>query len=717
MNAPTEPEFTNRLALETSPYLLQHAHNPVHWLPWGQEAFDLAREQDKPILLSIGYATCHWCHVMAHESFENSSIAEIMNRHFVCVKVDREERPDVDRIYMAAVQAMTGAGGWPMTVFLEPGGKPFYAGTYFPPQDGFGRPGFPRLLEAVNDAWQNKRGELEHSADALTTAIQDFSARGGRAGELNPDLSARALSNLSARFDAVNGGFGDAPKFPAPTTLEFLLQHFHRTGSEQALEMALFTLEKMARGGLYDQLGGGFHRYSVDARWAVPHFEKMLYDNAQLVRVYLHGLQIVRGREGDGERSKLLERVVRETLDYLLREMTQTGPVGADLSKTSSEGGFYSAQDADSEGIEGKFFTWTPAEFAEVLGEDAPDLIEHYGVTEAGNFLDPHHSEFGSRSVLCLPVLEQFAARQYLTEELRQAALERIAWSKQRLFAAREGRIKPITDDKVLTSWNGLALAAFSEAARVLSEPDYLRVALENARFFQAHMQAPDGRLFHTYRQGQAKITGLLEDVALYGLGLLELYKACGDLTWLEWARELWTVALRDHWDDSSEAFYSSAPFSGNSGGEPLIARMQEFFDAAVMSDNAAASLLGLWIDRYYSDAGALEHAGKVVLGSVGEMLRAASGFGGLWQGFELLLAERTEIVLMGSPEERVRLERSVASFYLPFTAIAPASSADSSLSLLEGRTGEGVAYVCRNMACELPTRAVKVLEGLLERI
>ena len=696
MNAPTEPEFTNRLALETSPYLLQHAHNPVNWLPWGQEAFDAAREQDKPILLSIGYATCHWCHVMAHESFENSSIAEIMNRYFICVKVDREERPDVDRIYMAAVQAMTGAGGWPMTVFLEPGGKPFYAGTYFPPQDGPGRPGFPRLLEAVSDAWSNKREELEHSAAALTTALQDVSARGGRAGELDPDLSARALSNLSARFDAVNGGFGDAPKFPAPTTLEFLLQHYSRTANEQALEMALFTLERMARGGIYDQLGGGFHRYSVDARWAVPHFEKMLYDNAQLVRVYLHALQIVRqraGHESSSERTELLERVVRETLDYLLREMH------------SSEGGFYSAQDADSEGIEGKFFTWTPAEFREVLGEDAPDLLEHLGVTEAGNFLDPHHPEFGSRSVLHLPQFETLEGRS-------RENLDKLAWSKQRLFAAREGRVKPITDDKVLTSWNGLALAAFAEAARVLSEPHYLRVALENARFFQTRMQAPDGRLFHTYRQGQAKITGLLEDVALYGLGLLELYKACGDLTWLEWARELWTVALRDHWDDSSGAFFSSA-----TGGETLIARMQEFFDAAVMSDNAAAALLGLWINRYFGDADALEHAQKVVLGSVGEMLRAASGFGGLWQGFELLLSQRTEIVLMGSLEERVPLERVVAGFYLPFTALAPALSTDSSLALLENRTGEGVAYVCRDMACELPTRAVRVLESLLEGI
>lgn len=692
--------FTNRLALETSPYLLQHAQNPVDWYGWGPEAFEAAKAQDKPILLSIGYATCHWCHVMAHESFENPQIAEIMNRLYVCVKVDREERPDVDRIYMAAVQSMTGAGGWPMTVFLKPDGKPFYAGTYFPPDDRYGRPGFPRLLEAVSDAWNNKREELEQNADVLTQSIQDFAARGGRAGELDPNLSARAVENLTARFDAENGGFGDAPKFPAPTTLEFMLQYFKRTGDRRILELALFTLEKMAQGGIYDQLGGGFHRYSVDARWAVPHFERMLYDNAQLARVYLHALQIVRRQDSSSAnssaRAQLLERVVRETLDYLVCEMR------------SEEGGFYSAQDADSEGIEGKFFTWTPAEFQELLGEDSSLLEQYFGVTEAGNFLDPHHPDFGSRSVLHLP--------QPATPRTRED-LERIAWGKQRLFAAREGRIKPITDDKVITSWNGLALAAFAEAARVLDEPSYLMLALENAQFFQTHMKAPDGRLFHTYRLGQAKITGLLEDVSLYGLGLIELYKSCGDLQWLEWARELWTVALRDHWDDSSGAFFSSA-----SGGESLIARMQEFFDAAVMSDNAAAALLGLWIDRYYGDVNALEHAQKVVLGSVGEMLRAASGFGGLWQGFELLLSPRTEVVLMGTPDERVGLEQTVAQFYLPFTALAPAAltpaeGADPRLALLEGRTGDGVAYVCQNMTCELPTRVERVLEGLLERI
>ena len=461
----------NRLADETSPYLLQHADNPVDWYPWGEEAFERARAEDKPLLLSVGYSSCHWCHVMAHESFEDETIAALMNEAFVNVKVDREERPDVDNVYMTATQALTGSGGWPMTVFLTPGGKPFYAGTYFPPEDGHGRPGFPRVLTALRDLWRDDRGRVLGSAQDITERLQaavarQYASEDGPA-EASAELAAEALESLWRGFDEEWGGFGNAPKFPNPGGLEFLLMHEARRRGEggapgTAGRMVLSTLRTMAAGGMYDQLGGGFARYSVDRQWLVPHFEKMLYDNAQLARVYLHGYQF----GGD----PAFEVIVRETLDYLEREMLD------------DSGGFYSAQDADSEGIEGKFFVWTRAELHAVLGEeDARICGAVYGVTEGGNFEDPHHPEFGRRNVLSRyrPLGE--IARDFGLDE---AELEtRLAGWRAALLAEREQRVWPGLDDKVLTSWNGLALAAFAEAGRVLGDARYLEIARRNAEF------------------------------------------------------------------------------------------------------------------------------------------------------------------------------------------------------------------------------------------
>jgi len=661
----------NRLAYETSPYLQQHKDNPVEWYPWGEDAFQRAREEDKPILLSVGYSTCHWCHVMAHESFENEETARLMNEHFVNVKVDREERPDVDGVYMTAVQATTGAGGWPMTVFLTPDGQPFYAGTYYPPRDAYGRPGFPRVLQSVAEAWRERRQDLLQNADLITRHVREQAAEERPDRALPATFEQEALQRLRAHFDEQHGGFGNAPKFPSPTTLAYLLTR------PAGRDMALVTLERMALGGLYDQLGGGFHRYSVDERWLVPHFEKMLYDNAQLARAYLHAAQL--------SSDPVYLRTVRETLAYLEREML------------SGEGGFYSAQDADSEGIEGRFFVWTPDEIRDVLGEDADVALTYWGVTDAGNFEDPHHPEFGRRSVLSVQMRPSELARRLDRDP--QEFRTYLGELKMRLLEARELRVRPGTDEKVLTSWNGLAVAAFAEAGRVLGEAHYVDIARQNANFAWTMLRSEDGSLFHTYKDGQARVTGLLEDQALYALGLLELYRATGEFTWLTWARDLWDVIVRDYWDETAGAFWSTS-----TGAEALIARQQHAFDAAVISENAAAAQLGAWMTRYFGDENGERIARRVVRSFAEEMTSVPSGFGGLWFAHALTESLPSEVAIVGGPEARAPLERVIGRFFLPFTVLAP-SAGGGGLPLLEGRSGDGVAYVCRNFACDLPAR------------
>ena len=601
--APAIEIAMNRLADESSPYLRQHAGNPVDWYPWGEAAFARARAEDRPILLSIGYSTCHWCHVMAHESFEDTAVAAYMNAHFVNVKLDREERPDVDAVYMAAVQAMTGAGGWPMTVFLLPDGRPFYAGTYFPPSDRQGMPGFTRVLASVAGAWRARRGDLLQNAEALTEHVQAISAPRGTATELPEDLAARGLEKLKGVFDAQFGGFGGAPKFPAPTLLTYLLTQ------PEGRDMALLTLRQMAQGGLHDQLGGGFHRYSVDARWLVPHFEKMLYDNAQLARAYLWAWQV----SGD----EFFLKIARDILAYLERELR------------SPEGGFYSAQDADQEGIEGLFFVWTPGEFREVLGHEADLALLHFGVTEAGNFMDPHHPEFGRRTVLSVVMDVPELLTDWRLQEMDHTATEdevraRLERARRKLFEARQHRPRPGLDDKVLTSWNGLALSAFAEAARLTGEAHYLEVARQNADFVRAKMADGRGGLRHVWGGGRARVAGLLEDQALYALGLIELYRAGGDLAHLTWARELWDVVRGEYWDEAGGVFLSTG-----AGAEDLIARRAEGFDAAVLSDNAAAALLGAWMARYFDDPGAEVKARRVVQGYAPTCWRRPAASGG----------------------------------------------------------------------------------------
>ena len=592
----------NRLARETSPYLLQHAENPVDWFPWGKEAFAKAEAEDKPILLSVGYSACHWCHVMAHESFEDEVTAELMNEGFVSVKVDREERPDVDAIYMNAVQAMTGAGGWPMTVAMTPDGKPFFGGTYYPPEDRYGHPSFKRVLASLADAWRTRREEVMKSAEGMTQYLGQLSNLPTQPGDLNAGILDDALKSLQTSFDRVSGGFGGAPKFPPHSTLDFLLNR----PEPQAKEMADLTLTKMARGGIYDHLGGGFARYSVDAIWLVPHFEKMLYDNAQLARRYLRAYQ----QTGQ----PLYKETAVGVLEWVKREMLDPS------------GGFYSALDADSEGVEGKFYVWDEDEVEALLGEDAPLAKAYYGVSSAGNFEGKN-------------ILNVTRSKEEIAEQLNLSSEDfekRLARVNEVLFEAREKRVRPGLDDKILLSWNGLMLAAFADAGRILERQDYLDIAVKSAKFIRLEMLR-DGRLLHSYKNGEAKIAGLLEDYAYFGLGLVALYQATFDSQWLLLALELADTITKHFHDSENGGFFSTAD-----DAEKLIVRPKDFFDAAVPSDNGAAAELLLMLARYTDNRKWEDFAAGAIKPMTEAMKRQPSGFGTLLGGAREI-AERTQ--------------------------------------------------------------------------
>ena len=551
----SEHKHTNSLINETSPYLLQHAHNPVDWYPWGEEALAKAKTENKPILLSIGYSACHWCHVMEHESFENEDIAALMNENFVNIKVDREERPDLDQIYMNAVQMMTHHGGWPMTVFLTPEGVPFYGGTYFPPEDRYNMPGFPRVLISLAEAYRERPNDVAETAASVVKELERLSVARESSELLTSEFLDSAFRGIIKNYDPVHGGFGSAPKFPPAMTLEFLLRTYHRTGRPQALEIVAHTSRKMAEGGIYDQLGGGFHRYSVDARWLVPHFEKMLYDNALLSRLYLHYYQLTR--------EEWARQIAEGILDYVVREMTDPA------------GGFYSTQDADSEGVEGKFFVWTLDEIKSVLGEqDAALFSSYYNITEAGNFEDKNILNV-TRS------LEEVAAETNVT---RSELEESLARSRSKLFEVRERRIKPGRDEKILTAWNGMMLASFAEAAAILDREDYLKIARRNARFVLDNLRA-DGLLLRTYKDGKAKLNAYLEDYAFLADGLLTLYEVSGELEWFEETLAIANKMIEEFWDGQEGGFF----YTGKSH-EALIVRSKDYFDNATPSGNSVAA-------------------------------------------------------------------------------------------------------------------------------
>jgi uncharacterized protein YyaL (SSP411 family) len=671
-----QAQFTNHLIDESSPYLLQHAHNPVDWYPWGDEAFEVARRENKPVLLSIGYSACHWCHVMAHESFENEEIAKLMNENFVNIKVDREERPDLDQIYMNAVQMMTHHGGWPMTVFLTPDAVPFYGGTYFPPQDRYNIPGFPRVLIGVAEAYRDKQDEIRETSASLINELRRLSITNGSDHPIETELLDAAYVGVVRNYDSINGGFGGAPKFPPAMTLEFLLRTYVRTGNREALEMVKYTCGKMANGGMYDQIGGGFHRYSTDARWLVPHFEKMLYDNALLSRLYLHYFQV------SGEQSA--HETVEGILDYVLREMTHPG------------GGFYSTQDADSEGHEGKFFVWDLKEIEQALGEmDAATFSAYYNITESGNFEGKN-----------IPNVTQ------LSEEIAASLKE----SRRKLFELRETRIKPDRDEKILTAWNGLMLASFAEAGVILNRRDYTDAARRNAEFVLSNLRE-DGRLLRTWKDGRAKFNAYLEDYAFLSEGLLTLFETTGELRWLKEAIALADRMIEEFWDDESGGFY----FTGKSH-ESLIVRSKDYFDNATPSGNSVAAMVLLRLAAL-TGRESYRSLATAVLREIGEQIRRyPSGFGYALSAVDFLLSTPKEVAIVGKDQADIRpLLAETWRRYLPNKVVAPGFGPDSDTAqitpLLANRpllNGLATAYVCEHFACKQPVTDVSAFSEQL---
>jgi uncharacterized protein YyaL (SSP411 family) len=658
----------NRLADATSPYLLQHAGNPVDWYPWGPEALERARQEDKPILLSIGYAACHWCHVMERESFEDEETARLMNELVVAVKVDREERPDLDAIYMDAVQAMTGHGGWPMTVFLTPEGVPFFAGTYFPKEDRHGLPAFTKVLTAVAGAWRDRRGEVVEQGSRVLAVVENESRHAASREPLSEHLLFEAHTNLRRSFDPTWGGFGGAPKFPQPMALEFLLRS-HLRGLAESLEMAERTLDRMASGGIHDHLGGGFHRYSVDERWHVPHFEKMLYDNAQLARLYVHAWQVTGANR--------YRRVAEDTLGYLERELRHP------------DGGFFSSQDADSDGEEGAFFAWTWEQLVDLVGEDGAGA---FGATPAGNW------EKG-RNVLLLG-------------EGRAEPDEGLG---RRLFEARERRVKPATDDKVLTAWNGLAVAAFAEAGRAFDEPRYVDAAVRAAEFVVANLRRADGRLLRSWRDGRASGVGYLDDHALLADGLLTLYETTFDPRWFHEARSLAAAMIELFSDAQGGGFFQTG-----SDAEALVIRPKELFDNAVPSGNSAAATV---LQRLALLTGEveLERAGVGALRAVADlMVRAPSVLGQALSALDLYVGPSREVAIVGQPgaDDTDRLLREVHGRFLPNVVVAAAPPGrQDGIALLHDRAsveGKATAYVCQRFVCQLPVTDPEALAAQL---
>jgi uncharacterized protein len=669
----------NRLANETSPYLLQHKDNPVDWYPWGEEALKRAREEDKPVLLSVGYSACHWCHVMERESFEDDETARMMNEHFVNIKVDREERPDIDSIYMAAVQAITRHGGWPMTVFLTPDGAPFYGGTYFPPIPSRGMPSFQQLLLSVVDAFENRREEILESAESVRGYLQASTAAVmPKAESSGTGLLDSAAGVLLSQLDRRFGGFGGAPKFPQAMNLEVLLRHHHRTGEISALDGVELTCRQMANGGIYDQLGGGFSRYSVDGYWLVPHFEKMLYDNALLSRLYLETYQAT----GDA----FYRRIAEETLDYVLRDMT------------SEEGGFYSAEDADSEGEEGKFYVWTPDELEAALDPDEASLAARYwDVSERGNF--------EGKNILHVARPPEAVADEFglSTEEL----WARIATIRAKLFAVREERVRPGRDEKVLAAWNGLMLRSFALAARVTGREDYREAAVKNATFIVEKLKE-DGRIHRSYKDGRARFNGYLEDYAMTADGLVALYEATFETRWLVEADALLEAVSELFWDEENRAFYDTP-----TDHEELVTRPRDVYDSAAPSGTSVATEVLLKLALFLDRADYRQRAEDVLEELAGGMEKLPGGFGRLLCALDFSASEPREVAVVGDPEapDTKALLEAVYSGYLPNKVVAGRSPDDDEagglIPLLAQRTareGKATAYVCVHYSCQTPT-------------
>ncbi|HUQ19501.1 MAG TPA: thioredoxin domain-containing protein [Gemmatimonadaceae bacterium] len=673
----------NRLAGETSPYLLQHRDNPVDWYPWGEEALERARKENRPILLSIGYAACHWCHVMAHESFENEDTARLMNELFVNIKVDREERPDLDSIYMQAVQAMTGHGGWPMTVFLKPDGAPFYGGTYYPPTDRQGMPSFRRVLQSVADAYTNRRDAIESTSQQLRKIYDSVALFASTDSGITAHDLELAYRGLARQYDIRNGGFGGAPKFPPTMSLDFLLRHWKRTGTDYALQMVTESFQRMSRGGLYDQIGGGFHRYTVDGIWLVPHFEKMLYDNALLIRLGSHLWQATKEEE--------VRRVTFETIEWVAKEMT------------SPSGGFYSSLDADSEGHEGKFYVWSEDEIDSVLGSEAALIKSHFGITARGNFegkniltvaADPHAT----------------AARNGLSADELQG---RIASARSLLYEERAKRVWPGRDEKILAGWNGLMLRGIATAARVFGDPQHKELALANGKFLYENM-ARDNRVMRTHKNGETRIPGFLEDHAAVALAFLAVYELTFDETWVERARGIADSMIRWFGDADTGAFFDTA-----SDAEQLITRPRDATDNAMPSGSSLATEVLFVLGDLTGDQTMLDR-GRQVLNSLSEAApKYPTAFGHLLGVADMAVHGAIEVAIAGHRDDQDfrLLEREVARHYVPSLILAGGDAAQSSIALMSGRNGNdrATAYVCRSYLCDVPAAEVSLLGAQLE--
>ncbi|HXA08696.1 MAG TPA: thioredoxin domain-containing protein [Chthoniobacterales bacterium] len=713
---PAHVEHTNRLAREKSPYLLQHAHNPVDWYPWGEEAFAKARREKKPIFLSIGYSTCHWCHVMERESFENEEVAAVMNAHFVNIKVDREERPDVDRVYMTFVQATSGGGGWPLNVWLTPGLKPFVGGTYFPPEDRYGQPSFMKVLHRIADAWESDRAKISQSGDQIIAALaHSANTPAEKPGKVNAKVIEAAYQQIARGYDAREGGFGGAPKFPRPVTLNFLFHVYHRSApnseeGEAALGMGLFTLRKMAAGGIHDQLGGGFHRYSVDAVWHVPHFEKMLYDQAQLASSYVDAYQITGDLRYEG--------IARDTLDYVRRDMTDPG------------GGFYSAEDADSlttagsgEKAEGAFYVWTKNEIDEALGEYGELFDYQYGVEADGNApegSDPQ-GEFKGKNILYERQSFAETAKHFGRSEMDVD--ESMRYRRATLLEMRAKRPRPHLDDKIITAWNGLMISAFARAAQVLGDTAYLEAATRAADFVRSKLYDEEAHtLARSYRGGPSGIGGFAEDYAFYIQGLLDLYEASFDVQWLQLAEQLQATQDRLFWDDKNGGYF------GSTGDDPsILLRLKDDNDNAEPAPSSIAALNLLRLAQI-RDSKELRARGEKTIAAFGASLdRFPSAMPQLLVALDFSLTKPRQIIIAGQPgaPETRELIEEVYRHYLPDTIVLLADGGEGQ-KFLAGKLeemkemkpvgGKAAAYVCEDFTCKAPVTTREELRKLLSR-
>ncbi|MBI2094046.1 MAG: thioredoxin domain-containing protein [Candidatus Omnitrophica bacterium] len=680
----------NRLIHEKSPYLLQHAHNPVDWYPWNEEAFAKAKREDKPVFLSIGYSTCYWCHVMEQESFDNAEIAQLMRETVVAIKVDREERPDIDALYMAAVQAMSGSGGWPMSVFLTPEGQPFWGGTYFPPEDRGGYPGFKTILHSMAQAWKSRRAELLHSSQSLTQAIQ-ASAGAPSSTQLSAAILDTAVAQFAEHYDSLHGGFGPAPKFPRSHSLSFLLRVYSRNKDPKVLAMVEATLDAMDRGGIHDHLGGGFHRYSTDPQWLVPHFEKMLYDQALLARAYLEAYQVT-------GKSRYAE-VARDIFEYVLEDMQDP------------QGAFRSAEDAGKVGKEGEYYVWTLKEIEEILDPlDAALFNRFYGVRPEGNFEN-------KTTILSIPQpLEAFAKQQGASlEQLRQ----RLKASRAKLLAAREKRLRPYRDDKILTDWNGLMIGALAYGAKTLNEPRYAQAAEEAADFVLKRLQH-EGRLFHRYRNGEAAISAFLDDYAFLSWGLFDLYESTFEVRWLSFAKRLTKEMVRLFWDHQNGGFFLSGEQN-----ERLIAKTKELYDGALPSGNSVAALNLIRLGILTMDPELKDYAQRQFQAFSVPVGQFPQGFPQFLIALDFWFGPSREIVIAATqsmPETQAML-RVVQERFLPRTVLAfrpkdGSPALEALLPFIQAQKpfqGKPTAYVCKNYVCNLPTTDLTKLAALLD--